>query len=174
MAEAGVSVDKAVIPTVVPLAAPSSTVLATVSLSVGTDGAVVSTRTWKALDTELTLPARSVICAVKEYVPSASGVPWTRLHWPLPSAVVVPIGVPPRNTWTELCGSAVPRTVSVWSVVNPSPAIFVSSITPDTTGVTPTVSTVTMKSGEAALTLPARSVAVAVNAYVPSLSDVPT
>src|SRR5262249_50828170 len=84
-------------------------------------------------------------------------------HTPLPFAVVVPSSVAPSYSLIVVLASAVPLSVSVLSLVMPSPTVPLSVENDEMTGVdTKAVPTVTLSAVEARLGLPAASVAVAV------------
>ena len=146
-------------------AAPVSSVQPVIT---GVAGAEVSTVTPSApLSTPL-LPAASVACAVKLCAPSPNAAV-VKLHVPAPVAVTVPSDTPPSKTSIAAPASAVPLRVSVLPAVMPSPPTPVSEAKPVMTGAAgAAVSTVTTRAGEAALTLPAASVAVALKLCAPS------
>ena len=89
-------------------------------------------------------------------------------------AVVVPSSVEPSNICTVLPAGAVPVKVGVLSLVMPSPTTPLSAENEVIVGVdpivVPCVSTVTVRAAEAALVLPATSVALAVKLWAPSLT----
>ena len=126
----------------------------------------------KAADAALALPAASVALAVMLCVPSASAEA-VMVHFPAVVAVPVPITVVPSNRVTVLPASAVPVKVGVVTLVScpcwtrrcPRPRPD-----PGPTGPRSVVSMVTDKAADAALTLPAASVALAVMLWVPSAS----
>src|SRR5690348_5603351 len=129
---------------------------------VGATGATVSTVTAYAAETAPVLPAASVAVAVKLCAPSASTAV-AKLQAPVPLATALPMSVAPSNTLTVLLASAVPLSVSVFASVRWSPAVPLSGENAAIVGALgATVSTVTLSAAEAALVLPAASVAVAV------------
>src|SRR4051794_34351239 len=147
---------------------PSPTVPLSVEyeLIVGAPGATVSTVTLRALEAALTLPAASLAVAVKLWVEigRASGRDEEEL---LPLAVAVPKSVAPSKPLTVAQVAAVPVNVSVLSLVMPSPTVPLSVEYELIVGAPgATVSTVTLRAPEAALTLPAASLAVAVKLWV--------
>ena len=80
----------------------------------------------------------------------------------------MPSKVAPSYTFTVLLASAVPVSVRVLSLVMPSPTVPVSVENAAIAGALgAAVSTVTLKAAEAALVLPAASVAVAVKLWLP-------
>ena len=80
----------------------------------------------------------------------------------------MPSSVAPSYTFTVLLASAVPVRVSVLSLVMPSPTVPLSVENAAIAGALgAAASTVTPKAAEAALVLPAASVAVAVRLCVP-------
>ena len=138
--------------------------------TVGAPGATVSTVTFSAAEAVLMLPAASIALLVKAWLPSAS-VAVAKVQAPLPLAVAVPIWVAPSNTSTVLPAAAVPARVMWLALVMPSPAVPLSGENEATVGAPgATVSTVTFSAAEAALMLPAASIALAVKAWLPSAS----
>src|SRR5439155_5587247 len=120
-----------------------------------------------------TFPAASVALAVMLYVPSASAL-LAMLQFPLPSAVSVPIRVPPpRNICTVLLASAVPVKVGVVTLVMLSVLDVPLSLAAVMSGAEGAagalVSIVMLRAPEAPDTLPAVSVAVAVMLCVPAV-----
>ena len=80
----------------------------------------------------------------------------------------MPSSVAPSYTFTVLLASAVPVSVSVLSLVMPSPAVPLSVENAAIAGALGgAASTVTLKAADAALVLPAASVAVAVRLWLP-------
>ena len=67
-----------------------------------------------------------VVAAVSEWLPSTRGVV-VRLQAPLEFAAAVPTWVEPSNTFTVLLAAAVPVSVSVLSLVIPSPTAPLSA-----------------------------------------------
>ena len=123
----------------------------------------------RPLEAALTLPATSVALAVMLWVPSAR-VEAVMVHVP-PVAMPVPITVVPSNRLTVLPASAVPVKVGVVTLVMLSVLDTPLSDAATRSGLTgrgAVVSMVTDKAAEAALTLPATSVALAVMLWVPS------
>ena len=83
----------------------------------------------------------------------------------------MPSSVAPSYTFTVLLASAVPVSVSVLSAVMPSPTVPVSFENEAIAGALGSaVSIVTLSAADAALVLPAVSVAVAVRLCVPFAS----
>ena len=131
-------------------------------LTEATSGAAVSTRTTNAGESGLVPPPLEA-AARNTWSPSGNGVAVrSRLQAPLPSADVVPmIPLPAWVTETLAPGPAVPVRISRLSEVTPSEEDEpVSSRTARMAGVASAVSTVT--AAEAALRLPAMSMAAAV------------
>ena len=85
--------------------------------------------------------------------------------------MTVPSSVAPSYTFTVLLASAVPVSVRVLSAVMPSPTVPVSFENVAIAGAPgAAASTVTLSAADAALVLPAASVAVAVRLCVPFAS----
>src|SRR5262249_56362928 len=85
-----------------------------------------------------------------------------KLQAPAPLAVTLPSRLAPSKTFTVALATAVPVNVSVLSLVMPSPTTLLSVEYDAIVGLTgATVSMVTLSVLEAALVLPARSVATA-------------
>ena len=122
-----------------------------------------------ALDAALTLPATSVALAVMLWVPFAR-VEAVMVHVPA-VATPVPTAVVPSNRVTVLPVSAVPVKVGVVTLVMLSVLDTPLSDAATRSGADgaagATVSMVTDKAADAALTLPATSVALAVMLWVP-------
>ena len=134
--------------------------------ALGAAGLVVSMVTARPVDAAPVLPAASVAVAVSVLVPAVS-VPVVNDQSPDPSAVAVPTAPSTSEvTAIVLPASAVPETVSaVLLVMSSSEALPVSlaasrSGVPGAAGLV--VSMVTARAVEAALVLPATSIAAAV------------
>ena len=124
----------------------------------------MSTVTVSAAEAVLRLPAASMSFAVKAWLPSAS-VAVAKVQAPLLLAVAVPIWVVPSNTSTVLPATAVPVKVMWLTLVMPSPTVPLSGENDARAGaVGLAVSIVTFSAVEAALTLPAASIAFDVKA----------
>src|SRR5260221_10022952 len=137
---------------------------------VGTVGTWVSTVTLSAADAVPVLPAASVAVDVRLWAPSASAAA-VKLQAPVPLAGALPSSVTPSNTLTVVLASAVPVSVRVLSLVRPSPTVPLSVENEAMLGATGAmVSMVTLRAAEAALLLPAASVAVAVRLWAPLAS----
>ena len=134
-------------------------------------GGVASTVTASAADAAPTLPAASVALAVIERAPAASVT--SRLNAPVALAVVVPSEVVPSNNSTRALASAWPVMVraEVWPVklsvlLKPLSSAAARSRPVGAAGGVP--STVTANAADAAPTLPAASVALAVIERAPA------
>src|SRR5258708_28524505 len=107
------------------------------------------------------LPAASVAVAVRLWALLASAAV-VKLQAPVPLAVALPSSVAPSNTLTVALASAVPVSVSVLSLVMPSPIVPLSVENEAMLGATgAVVSMVTLRAADAGPVLPAASVAVA-------------
>ena len=139
--------------------------------ALGAAGATVSTVITTGAEATLVLPAASVAVVEMLCDPSARTLD-VKLQLPAPSAVVVPTNVTPSYTEIVVPASAVPVNVGVLSPVTssvedaPVSDAGARSGVPGTAGAA--VSTVMFSVPEAALTLPAASVAVAEIACAPS------
>jgi len=127
-----------------------------------TTGGVVSRVAVKLL-LALVLPAASVAVALSGLAPWARTT-FAMLHAPVPFAVTVPTTVPLSERATVLLFTAVPVTVTLAISVKPSLELVpVSGLIPLITGAAgAVVSMVSARAAEAAETLPATSVWVAV------------
>ena len=129
-------------------------------------------RTLLVLEAALTLPEASTALAVKAWLPSESAAV-SNVHAPLPLAVTVPILVAPSNTCTVLPAVAVPLRVNVLSLVTPSPTTPLSVENEATVGargaatVVADAMIITESEAPLALTLPAASMDLAVNEWLP-------
>ena len=136
-------------------------------------GGVASTVTASAVDAAPTSPDASVALAVIERAPAASVT--SRLNAPVAFAVVVPSEVAPSNNSTRALASAWPVMVSaeVWLVTLSALSVPLSSIAAKSRSVGAAggvTSTVTANTDDAAPTLPAASVALAVIERAPAAS----
>src|SRR6185436_3683803 len=129
---------------------------------VGLIGATVSMVTLSAVEAALVLPATSVAVALRLWPPLESAAV-VKLQAPAPLALTLPSRLAPSKTLTVALASAVPVSVRVLSLVMPSPTTLLSVEYDAMVGLTgATVSMVTLSAVDAALVLPATSVAVAV------------
>ena len=130
----------------------------------GAAGAIVSTRTSRVVETELTFPDKSVAVVVKSCDPSAI-VPVVKDQFPDPLAVVVPSEMPLSKISTVEFGSAIPVSVGVlsdvMSSVSETPVSLVDSKFGNE-GTGATESTVTLNAPDVGLMFPAVSVAATV------------
>jgi len=158
----------------------------------GWRGAIVSMVSKSAVESLLRFPAPSIATALMLFTPSAraevvidqvpvapvGGAPEAIVPdvVPVPTAVIVPFRVAYRVT--ELPASAVPVIVGVLSFVMLSevdrPALSLVTTKSRLVGATVAVSIVIDSAVEVELTLPAASVAIAVNEWIPveSVEDV--
>jgi hypothetical protein len=112
------------------------------------------------------LPAASVLVAVNVCAPPPSGVVGVNVHWPVPSAVAVPMATPSTRTVTVLLGSAVPAMVGVVDVLSP----FAGPVMMGAVGAV--VSMMKVLVFDTIDVLPAASAAVALTEWLPSASGV--
>ena len=121
----------------------------------------------------LVAPAKSAAVTSNWAAPNGSET-WVKLNAPLPLAVAVANTVPARRSVRLALASVVPCNVTVVLVVRLSPAVPVSepgsSVSVGVVG--GVVSMTTLSAADDVLTLPARSVAVAVMLCVPAASAV--
>ena len=154
---------------------PESDALAR-SAALGAAGAEVSMVTVSAAEAVLAFPAASVALVVKVWAPALS-VLVVMLQLPKPSAVVVPSTVVPSVSYNLMVAPAsapLPVMVGVVALVRLSELLLPVS-EPDARSAAfgaagAKVSMVTVRAADAALVLPAASVALVVNVWLPALS----
>ena len=163
--------------TVSPASPVPRSVVALPPLNAGTPGAVVSMVNASALEAALTLPAASVALTVMLWVPFPSvGV---RDQVPSAVAAVVPSTVVPSYTVTVLSASAVPARLGVVILVMLSvletPVSEVAKRSGSAGRAGAVASMVIDNAADAAVTLPATSVALVVMTWTPfPIDDVVT
>src|SRR4029077_18418351 len=134
---------------------------------VGLTGATVSMVTLSAADAALVLPATSVAVALR-LCATLCGAAVVTLQAPALLSLTLPSRLAPLKTLTVALASAVPVSVRVLSLVMPSPATLLSVEYDAMVGLAgATVSMVTLRADDAALVLPATSVAVALRLWAP-------
>ena len=106
--------------------------------------------------------------AVNLWTPSASATV-VKLQAPLPFTGVLPIKVAPSYTCMLVLATAVPVNVNTFPLVMPSPPTLLSGKNEAMIGTGGPLPIVTFNAAEGVLVLPAQSLSVAVNLWMPPL-----